>query len=132
MPDRGVRARLSRGACMTIILQAARLLGPRQIGRRASVTTDTMKILLWELSDGAVLELHREVAPGRRSRFTLVRERGDGFADCWCTTSADAPGSSALTATLLRRHPLLVAQASRRGVVCLVSELSRVEFWTVS
>lgn len=66
---------------MTIILQAARLLGPRQIGRRASVTTDTMKILLWELSDGAVLELHREVIPGKRSRFTLVRERGDGFEE---------------------------------------------------
>ncbi len=66
---------------MTIILQAARLLGPRQIGRRASVTTDTMKILLWELSDGAVLELHREVVPGKRPRFTLVRERGDGFEE---------------------------------------------------
>jgi len=66
---------------MTIILQAARLLGPRQIGRRASVTTDTMKILLWELSDGAVLELLSELAPGKRPRFTQVRERGDGFDD---------------------------------------------------
>lgn len=40
-----------------------------------------MKILLWELSDGALLELRREVGPGKRPRFTLFRERGDGFDD---------------------------------------------------
>ncbi|MDK8264858.1 hypothetical protein QP835_11280 [Pseudomonas oryzihabitans] len=40
-----------------------------------------MKILLWEVSDGPVLELLRKLAPGKRPRFTQVRERGDGFDD---------------------------------------------------
>jgi hypothetical protein len=60
---------------MNPINQAAILMGKRKITRRATAKSETSEscIFLWELDDGATLELVRDTA------FKSVRERNEGF-----------------------------------------------------
>ncbi|HCF4079448.1 hypothetical protein [Pseudomonas aeruginosa] len=59
---------------MNPINTAAQLMGNRTIVRRATATNNGSKVFLWELSDGATLELVR----GEKG-FKSVLERQVGF-----------------------------------------------------
>jgi len=58
---------------MNPIIQASSLMGSRKIIRRATAKSAGSTVFLWELDDGATLELVRE------GTFKCCRERGEGF-----------------------------------------------------
>ncbi|NWC83833.1 hypothetical protein HX798_26630 [Pseudomonas putida] len=61
---------------MNPITAAARLMGKRKIVRTGTAKKDGSTIFLWELDDGATLELIRG-----RTGFTSLQERRDAFQD---------------------------------------------------
>lgn len=58
---------------MNPITKAALIMGNRKITRRATAKTEDRTIFLWELTDGATLELVRDKS------FKCVNERLEGF-----------------------------------------------------
>lgn len=58
---------------MNPIIQASSLMGRRKIMRRATAKSAESTVFLWELDDGATLELVRS------GTFKSCRERGEGF-----------------------------------------------------
>lgn len=61
---------------MNPINEAAKLMGTRKIIRTGTAKKDDMTVHLWELDDGATLELVR----GKQG-FTNLRERHEGFEE---------------------------------------------------
>ena len=49
---------------MSAILEAARIQGSQQIGRKAWVSRGSMKVHLWELSEGGVILLRHDQGKG--------------------------------------------------------------------
>lgn len=66
---------------MSVICQAARMIGSRKIVRKGTAKTSESTIFLWELDDGNTLELLRNEAPMMTAHFVSVRERTERFND---------------------------------------------------